>query len=229
MTAAPPTRTAHHALILADGARPDRLALARSWPGWDTGIDLVIAADGGARHATVLDRSIDLWVGDGDSLGPGDLDRLRASGVPIELAATAKNESDTELAVIAAVGVGASRLTILGALGGPRIDHALANVWLLAHDRLAGRETCLLDEHARVRLLSSGRHDLGGRIGDVVSLFPFDGATEGITTHGLRYPLVDEPLRAGPARGLSNVRDAPDAWISFRAGRVLVVEIAATL
>jgi thiamine pyrophosphokinase len=218
-----------HALILADGAVPEPAALDRSWPGWDVGIDLVIAADGGARHAAALGRPIDLWVGDGDSLGAAGIEALRAAGVPIELARVDKDESDTELAIVAAARAGASRVTILGALGGARVDHGLANVWLLAHQALAGRDVALVDDAARIRLLSAGRHDLGGRIGDLVSLFPFGGDAGGLTTRGLRYPLTDEGLWSGPARGLSNVRDAADAAITVGSGQVLVVEIAATL
>jgi thiamine pyrophosphokinase len=221
--------TSHHALILADGAPADPVALDRAWPGWAEGIEMVIAADGGARHAPALGRRIDLWVGDGDSLGASGLEALRAAGVPIELAPVDKDESDTELAIVAAVAAGASRLTILGGLGGERVDHGLANVWLLAHEALVGREAYLLDERARIRLLGSGRHDVGGRIGDLVSLFPFGGDAEGLTTTGFRYPLADEPLRSGPARGLSNVRERGDASVSVRIGRVLVVEIAANL
>jgi hypothetical protein len=41
--------------------------------------------------------------------------------------------------------------------------------------------------------------------------------------------LTDEPLRSGPARGLSNVREAADAAVTVGSGQVLVVEIAATL
>jgi thiamine pyrophosphokinase len=223
------TPGSRHALILAHGAVPEPAALDRSWPGWDDGIDLVIAADGGARHAAALGRPIDLWVGDGDSLGEAGIEALRAAGVPVELARVDKDESDTELAIVAAATAGASRVTILGALGGARVDHGLANVWLLAHRALTGRDVALLDDAARIRLLSVGRHDLAGRIGDLVSLFPFGGDAGGLTTRGLRYPLTDEPLRSGPARGLSNVRETADAAIVVGSGQVLVVEIAATL
>jgi thiamine pyrophosphokinase len=223
------TPGSRHALILADGAVPEPAALDRSWPGWDDGIDLVIAADGGARHAAALGRPIDLWVGDGDSLGEAGIEALRAAGVPVELARVDKDESDTELAIVAAATAGASRVTILGALGGARVDHGLANVWLLAHRALTGRDVALLDDAARIRLLSVGRHDLAGRIGDLVSLFPFGGDADGLTTRGLRFPLTDEPLRSGPARGLSNVRETADAAIVVGSGQVLVVEIAATL
>jgi thiamine pyrophosphokinase len=216
-------------LILADGAPPDPSALDRAWPGWDRGIDRVIAADGGARLAPVLGRPIDLWVGDGDSLGADGVEELRAAGVPVELSPVDKDESDTELAILAAAAAGAGRVTLLGALGGERLDHGFANVWLLAHPALVGREACLIDDTARIRVVSAGDHDLGGRVGDLVSLFAFGGDAVGLTTHGLLYPLAEEPLQSGSTRGLSNVRTAADAGLRVASGLVLVVEIAASI
>ena len=118
---------------------------------------------------------------------------------------------------------------MLGALGGERIDHGLANVWLLGHPRLAGLDVRLLDATVRIRLVGPGRTDLGGRIGDLVSLLPFGGDAAGLTTTGLRYPLRDEALPSGPSRGLSNVRDAANAELAVGSGRILVVETPATL
>jgi thiamine pyrophosphokinase len=68
---------------------------------------------------------------------------------------------------------------------------------------------------------------LPGRIGDLVSLIPF-GDVGGVATTGLRYPLDDEPLPFGRARGLSNVRSEGLATVRIRAGRLLVVEAPAT-
>jgi thiamine pyrophosphokinase len=221
--------TAGHALILADGSVEPKAVLDRAWPGWADGIDLVIAADGGARHAAALGRRIDLWVGDGDSIAADELARLAAAGVPIRRSPTDKDETDAELALLAAVGSGARRVTILGALGGERPDHELGNVWLLAHRALAGLDACLLDGRARIRLVGSGATTLVGRVGDLISLLPFGGEATGVTTHGLRYALLDETLTSGPSRGLSNVREAPDAAITVRSGRLLVVETPARL
>jgi thiamine pyrophosphokinase len=226
-----------HALILADGDPPDAAALDAIWPGWSNGIDLIVAADGGVRYAAGLGLGpVDLWVGDGDSLSPADLEALRGAGIPMELAATGKDESDTELAVLAAVDRGAIRLTVLGAFGGPRLDHALANVLLLGHPRLADRSVVLLDPGARVRLVQAPGPDgaavsmsLAGRRGDLVSLLPIAGPADGVTTTGLEYPLADEPLQVGPARGLSNVRLETTAAVSLRSGAVLVIETPATL
>lgn len=218
------------AIVLADGTAPTRAELDASWPGWAAGVRLVVAADGGARLAEPLGFRIDRWVGDGDSLSPAAIEALRAAGVPITLAEPDKDESDTELAVLEAIAAEATDLTVLGALGGRRLDHTLANIALLAHPALAGRTARLLDATTRVTLVTAGptEHHFDGRPGDLVSLFPFAGTVEGVTTDGLRYPLRDEPLPVGPTRGLSNVRLGTSATISVRRGRLLVVESPAT-
>lgn len=225
-----------HAVVVADGDTPERRALDAAWPGWDEDVELVVAADGGARSCPALGLAPHLIVGDGDSIGPDELDLLEASGVAVERAPIDKDETDTELAILAALRRGASRLTVVGAFGGPRLDHELANLGLLALPALVGREVCLLDARARVSLVQAPapgggpvERALPGPIGAIVSLIPSGERVEGVTTRGLRYPLADEPLPAGPARGLSNVRLASDAAIVVRRGRLLVVEGPATL
>ncbi len=223
-------------IVLADGQVGPRAAIDAAWPGWlETGA-LVVAADGGARHAAPLGLAIDRWVGDGDSLGEAGIAALEAAGVPVQRTRPDKDESDTELAALAARAMGASQLTVLGALGGPRIDHALANLGLLSMPELEALGVRLVAADARVRLVrgpladrSPARHELHGRVGDLVSLLPIGADAEGITTHGLAYPLDDETLFAGRTRGLSNIRDRGDAAVTLRRGQLLVVETPATL
>jgi len=222
-----------HALVVADGDVPARAALAAAWPGWDAGIADVIAADGGLVRSGALGLRVDLLVGDLDSLSPSLAEAAAAEGIAILRARVDKDESDAELALLEAVRRGATRVTVLGAFGGPRLDHALANLWLLAHPGLAGVDVALLDAGSRASLVTAPAPDgspvhraLPGPVGATVSLLPLGGDVTGITTSGLRYPLRDEPLRTGPARGLSNVRAAADASLTVRAGRLLIVETA---
>lgn len=218
------------ALVVADGDVADRAALDAAWPGWADPIGLVVAADAGAHGATRLGFGIDLLVGDADSIDPAELARLEASGVPIRRARRDKDESDTELAVLAAIELGAETVIVVGAFGGRRLDHALANVGLLAHPALVGRSCVLLSAETRVGLLTGpATSDFVGRIGDVVSLLALGDGVTGVTTAGLAYPLRDEPLPVGPARGLSNVREAETARVTVRTGRLLVVETPDTL
>ncbi|MGD0861281.1 MAG: thiamine diphosphokinase [Candidatus Limnocylindrales bacterium] len=219
------------ALIVADGDVPSRAALDAGWPGWDRAVELVVAADGGWERAATLGLRPALLVGDGDSLPESRLAELAGQGVPIERSPTAKDESDAELALLAALRRGAMQVTILGAMGGRRFDHALANVGLLALPEPAAAEVDLLDASTRVRLLRApavsgaiSRLELPGVIGDLVSLLPLGEPAEGITTVGLLYPLLNGTLRAGPARGLSNVRLTAEANVSLRRGSLLVVE-----
>ncbi len=219
-------------LILADGAVPARADLDAAWPGWDAGVGFVVAADGGARHAPAFGLRLDRWVGDGDSIDDATLAELAASGVDLRHAESDKDESDTELALLEAIAEGAGEITILGALGGVRVDHALANVALLQHPALGGRPVILFDERAsRLSLLEAGGTGMArafeGGEGDLVSLLPLGGPAAGVTTEGLRYRLADEPLELGRSRGLSNVRTAPVARISLRSGRLLVIETPA--
>ena len=225
----PPVR---HAIVVADGDVPTRDALDAAWPGWADAVDLVIAADGGLARARAIGLEPTLLVGDLDSIDPGALARAEADRLTIRRSPAAKDESDAELALLEALDAGAERITVLGAFGGSRLDHELANVWLLAHPAAARARVELLDDRSRATLIVAPAgatpvtRALPGPIGGTVSLLPFAGDARGITTHGLAYPLRDEPLVSGPARGLSNVREAPDASVTLREGRLLVIETA---
>ena len=213
------------ALVVAAGAAPDRKALDAAWPGWSDGLGLVVAADGGAAAAQALGLRLDVVVGDGDSLGPSRLASLRHEGVEIEAWPTDKDASDLQLALVRALRADPRRLVILGAFGGPRLDHLLANVALLGHPALGRREALALDATTRIRLLvGPSSAELIGRAGDLVTLLAIGSDAEGVTSTGLAYPLADEPLRAGLSRGLSNVRLGPRASVEVRLGQVLILE-----
>jgi thiamine pyrophosphokinase len=222
-----------HAIVVADGETPERTGLDSNWPNWADGFGLVVAADAGAIGAERLGFEIDLIVGDGDSLGGDGVARFREAGIEVRLSPIDKNESDSELAIRACLERAADRITLLGGFGGPRLDHTLANLSLLAMPELRGLDVRLLDTWTRVRLLqaieSPASLMLPGRIGDVVSLLPFGEGAEGITTEGLAFPLRGEPLLLGRVRGLSNVRSEAAASVDLLRGRLLVVESPATL
>lgn len=219
------------ALILAGGEAPTREHLDTHWPDWAASVDLVIAADSGARHAADLGLIIDRWVGDGDSIDAGLLDRLVAEGVAIERSPVDKDESDTELAIRAALTAGATAILILGATGG-RIDHELANLGLLAMPELAAVPTVIYTPGSRLRLRRGPTPDwvpVSGRPGDLVSLLPVDDVVREVETRDLRYPLTAEDLRLGAARGLSNVIAGSAPAVRWRDGRLLVIETPATI
>jgi thiamine pyrophosphokinase len=188
--------------------------------------DRVIAADFGAHHARAWGWPVHLLVGDLDSLAEEEAVALRAAGVPVITAPRAKDETDLELALAHALDAGTEEIIICAALGG-RTDHLLANVLLLARPELAGVKAVIADGPATVRLLwggAGGAHlELEGKAGDLLSLLPIGGDAAGVTTRGLAYPLRDETLFLGRARGVSNVFETATAHVWLRLGLLLVV------
>ena len=210
-------------VIVADGRLDDPDLRDAVEPG-----DLVIGADGGARRAMLAGIHVDLVVGDLDSLATADLEELMAAGASVIRAHPDKDESDTELCLLTALDRGATVIRLLGALGGPRVDHELANVWLLAHPRLDGLDVAILDGVTTIRRIGTsdggpGSVVLQGAAGDIVTLLALDDPVEGVSTHHLRYPLRAETLSPGPARGLSNVMLERSARVETHRGRLLVI------
>jgi thiamine pyrophosphokinase len=99
--------------------------------------DLVIAADSGASTARQYGYHPALIVGDMDSLQE-PLQSFLDQGSRLIRAESEKDETDTELAIQSALEMGASQITLLGALGGERIEHAIANIFLLVSSPPSG-------------------------------------------------------------------------------------------
>ncbi|MFV2063712.1 MAG: thiamine diphosphokinase, partial [Chloroflexota bacterium] len=138
-------------VILADGD-VDSAQLAAFLEPHSGGTDrpLLIAADGAAGKALAAGVRPDIVIGDGDSLTLEERVHLEGVGVELRWADPDKNESDTELCLLAALAEEGARITILGALGGDRPEHAVANLLLLADPRLDGRDVDVLDGGARL-------------------------------------------------------------------------------
>lgn len=183
---------------------------------------LLIAADGGARLARVFGLTPRIIVGDMDSLTPQELEDFQAHGTTLERHPAGKDETDLELALMAAVRQGAVWIRLIGAVG-DRLDQTLANVDLLALPALEGKDVRLVAGRQTLWLIRPGSQALDGAPGDTISLIPLTGDALDVRTEGLLYPLRGETLRLGLARGISNVIQSETPRVSFAAGLLLVV------
>ncbi|MPY67280.1 thiamine diphosphokinase [Deinococcus sp. SDU3-2] len=180
--------------------------------------DLVVAADGGARHAATLGVRVDVWVGDFDSSGDLELN------APREIHPAAKDETDAELAVQVARDRGATELVFLGAFGG-RFDHAAA---------LALGAVRLAREGLRVTLHSGDESGHPLVPGQVLSLELPPGATlsvlalsdlHGLTLTGVRWPLTGADVPLGSGWTVSNEALGGEVRASLEAGLGLVTAL----
>ena len=213
-------------VIIANGIPPAE-ATVRRWlqPDDDSTHVRLICADGGARIALALGLTPEVVVGDLDSLDETAQARLKAMGCRFVVYPAAKDWTDLELALKLAIQESATEIVILGALGG-RLDQELANILLLLLPEVEGVPTRIVDERQEM-FVARDQAEIAGQSGDVVSLIPLGGDAEGIVTEGLLYPLNDEPLLSGPARGVSNVMAGPKARVTLRSGALLIVHARA--
>jgi thiamine pyrophosphokinase len=147
---------------------------------------------------------------------------VETRGVPALVLSQAKDETDLEMALRAAVDRGATSITVLGALGGPRLDHLVATLLLLSAPWLESVDVRLVDERHEVAL-AGGSRSIRGAPGDTVSLLPLTSRVEGVVTSGLLFPLTGEPLLQGTTRGVSNTLTQAEGRVSHEAGHLLVV------
>ena len=156
--------------------------------------------------------AIDRWVGDGDSIAAGGPRGARARPASRSTARPSTRTRRTpSWRSRAAIDAGADGVTILGALGGARLDHALANVWLLAHPApRRPRRPCCSTARSRIRLVGAGPGCGPGarRPGRRPRLAP--AVRRRRRRDPDRRPPLPAPRRAarprGRSRGLSNVR-----------------------
>lgn len=214
-----------YVLLFANGDLHEGEAVHAALEGYQTTPPdrrLAVVADGGLRHALHLGVQPDIVVGDLDSADPQRLAEVAAKGAEVRRSPAAKDETDLELALLAALEKGGTTLRLIGALGG-RLDQTLGNLQLLTLPALQGRDVRIVNGRETTWVAHPGSTSLSGAAGDTISLIPLTTSVEGIYTQGLHYPLQGEALRVGPSRGVSNVMTAAAAEVRFASGLLLIV------
>lgn len=135
-----------------------------------------------------------------------------------------KDDTDTEFVIREAIRRGATSIVILGATG-TRLDHVLANVYLMGIGLEEGVDIQLLDEHNRIRMIvNCVQIKKDEQFGEFVSILPVKGDAKGVTLEGMKYPLKDADISCFSSLGVSNEIYAEIARISVTEGTLLVIE-----
>lgn len=181
--------------------------------------DFIVACDAGYRNAAALGVRPDLIVGDFDSAP-----QPRTEGDTIVLPHV-KDDTDTQYAARWLAEHGFEEVVMLGALGGPRVEHMLANLSTGLFLSLHGVRTILADSRSEMHYLLPGRPlELPRRDWMYLSLFALGAPLTGVFERGVYYPLenatlteLDYPL------GTSNEFTEPVARLQCSCGHGLVV------
>ena len=187
--------------------------------------DFIIACDAGYRNCERLGCKPDIIVGDFDSAPCPQQDTNDIVVLP-----HVKDDTDTEYAAKLAAQKGFDEVLLLGALGGKRVEHTLANLCTGLGLEQRGVRTTLLDERSRITFVRAGEERTYPKAEFFyVSVFPLEGRAEGVCERGSYYELTDAVLMAGYPLGVSNeyAEGSDCITISTRSGALVVVETIA--
>lgn len=184
--------------------------------------DLVIAADGGAVHLQHLGICPDIIIGDLDSISEDALASFKSKQIPMTAHPARKDQTDTELCIDYALAQGCREILFLGVTGN-RLDHTLANIFLLRRLADQGIAARITDAHNDIYLVLSDLA-LEGAPGDLLSVIPVSDTVTGLTLTGLEYPLTDKTLYMGTALGVSNCFTGYEATVRIDSGAVIVTK-----
>lgn len=201
-----------HALLLS--AVPVSAAMCR----YAQPEDFVVACDAGYRNAERLDLRLDLIVGDFDS-APQPKTAHETIVLP-----HVKDDTDTQYAARWLLEHGYDQITMLGVLGGARLEHTLSNLATGLYLAKNGVDVLLADEHSELRFLVPGRPlSLQRENWKYLSVFPLEGKLGGVCIRGAFYPLEDAELTADYPLGVSNEFTEETAHLSCTSGSGVVV------
>lgn len=183
--------------------------------------DLTIAADSGYSNAKTLGDSVQILVGDLDSL-----DESKIEGKPEIITVPAEKDfTDTQLAVETALKRGADDIVIIGGMSG-RLDHTLSNLAILKDLSDRGIYALMADGKNRVRYIRSTSTLIARSGYTYLSLIADGDKVKGVSIEGCKYPLDNAVLNDRYQYAVSNEIVGNCALISVKKGGLYIVESA---
>lgn len=184
--------------------------------------DFFVGADRGALFFLEQGIRLDYALGDFDSVTKDEMARIKKACSQVdECDPVAKDYTDTELAFNWALEQKPAEILLFGVTG-DRLDHTLANLYLLAR-ALDQKVSCrIIDEKNEIFLINKTTKVHNNKR-KYLSLLPFGGEVTGITLEGFQYPLNKATYKVGQSIGISNIMKAETAQITLEKGCLMVI------
>lgn len=183
---------------------------------------LIISADGGARHLRALNILPHVLIGDFDSILPEDKLYFKNKQVKTVTFPFKKDYTDSELCVSWAIENNATDITLLGVTG-TRLDHTLANIFLLKKLAMQNIGAKIINRNNEIHIVTDFI-ELTGEPKDLLSIIPVTETVSGITLKGLEFPLMNATIKMGSSLGISNCFKEKVVSISIEKGMLIVTK-----
>lgn len=175
-----------------------------------------IGVDRGAFMAMKQGVPLVCAIGDFDSIDEDEKKQLAQYTSLITLPER-KNETDSEAAIHYALEKGYDDITLFGCFGG-RIDHMMANMYLLMHRSYPLK---LMDENNLAYVLTPGKYTISNKYRHV-SLLALEDSV--VSEAGVSYPLHERSIAPYDIYTVSNHMEHEMAVITIHSGRVLFMQ-----
>ncbi|SYZ73097.1 hypothetical protein TRIP_C21212 [Candidatus Zixiibacteriota bacterium] len=168
---------------------------------------VTVAVDGGVRFFLKKKSYPDIIIGDFDSsprLSARFLSRVEVIKYP-----TAKDKTDSQLALELALFRQAEEIEIFAGIGQTEIDHTLGNIFLLELVNKFNRDfkrqvrARLSDRRVELAMVENNSAEFEGNKGDILSVIPLS-ANPMVDFSGLKFPSPSRSLRIGDSLSLRN-------------------------
>lgn len=176
---------------------------------------LVFCCDGAYKWASGKVK-IDENVGDFDSLD------VIPTPPPKQIFPAEKDFTDGEIALSRLLEKGVDDVEIYGGFGG-RTDHFLGNLQLLYKGFTQGVKCRMYDDNT-ICFIADGKIELGEFENKTFSLLPFNSPVHIMASEGCKY-TYPEKIGFGECRGISNVVQKKDAYVSIKKGDCALIII----
>jgi thiamine pyrophosphokinase len=184
--------------------------------------DYIVAVNGGSKHARAFNVIPNVIIGDLDSISEEDYEFFLKKGCEFRKYPTNKDKTDVHLAVDYIIEKGFKEILLLCSFG-DRIDHILANLFLLMKVAESGINVKSIDEFSETIYVNKSER-IEGNVGEVVSLIPMTSIVTGVKLEGLKFEPKNGKLKMSDTLGISNILTKKIATISIKTGKLLVVK-----
>ncbi|PKM96038.1 MAG: thiamine diphosphokinase [Firmicutes bacterium HGW-Firmicutes-1] len=186
-------------------------------------VELIICADSGADALYNAGILPDVLLGDFDSVDEEVFNSFVQQGIKTVRFSAEKDLTDTHIAIKYAIKQGSKKIIILGATG-LRIDHTLANIYML-EKFIRHAHLKIVDTKNSIELVSDGSSRIYHKKDyKYISLIPISRKVYGVTTEGLKYKLQDATLLRNSSFGISNEILSEQGAITIKKGLLAIVQ-----
>ncbi len=181
----------------------------------------VMVLDGAFAAVQRAGLSIDVLLGDFDSISHADLAHANVMQEVTVIHAPDQNQTDLQKGIGYLDGLAAQSITICAATD-RRLQHTLFNLLMLKRCYRADRPLVLYTETETIRYVHDAELHVAGELNDSIGILGFPRAS--ITTTGLQYEVADYLLDFERSSSVSNALASEQALIKVAGDALVIVE-----